>query len=181
MKSLTLAAIAALLGSASASWYSYSNIMYFGTYSFIEMDEAINFVYETTYFAGDGPYYGGAIFADLDDTKHYEEYGFRTYLNGDVGVTINIEEYWQVGFWGNADIFTIHPYRQAIWFTKVLAEIVSGNTPAFHLWAGGSYDIEFGSLYISYTEAASGGYEDLMYQFFGLGGGWWYYVSASTG
>lgn len=33
-------------------------------------------IYETNYYSGIGPYYSSNIFTSIDDTMHYEEYGF---------------------------------------------------------------------------------------------------------
>jgi hypothetical protein len=42
--------------------------------------------YTTFYEAGPGPYYEDTIFTACDDTYHYEEVGFETYMSPYAGL-----------------------------------------------------------------------------------------------
>jgi hypothetical protein len=97
----------------SVGWLNWGYQMYVDYYSF--------------HTAGEGPYYGTdvsgtAIYPNLLDQHHYEEYGvkFDTYGLGyiDVGVGPYPNDYWAIRVNLNFNLFEFSPYRQTVWFSR---------------------------------------------------------------
>ena len=89
--------------------------------------------YQTFYYAGVGPYheydkYENQIFIDmypdLDDTMHFEEYGFLMSLKGYASLSIWLGGYltnsafYYVSFNGEADVLSFVPWIQIFLFTR---------------------------------------------------------------
>lgn len=79
----------------------------------------------------------------------------------------------------NADILTIKPYRQTIWWTRFLGHLIDTGSFVAHAWVGGAYDFEFGSAYISWCETASISSIEL-FSALASNGPYWTQDSAST-
>ena len=74
---------------------------------------------------------------------------FTGYVALGFGDTNNADVDYYVEFDGTADVFTLVPYKQILFFTR-LTEASGG----LHAWVGGAYNFEIGSAYISYCESA---------------------------
>lgn len=116
----------------------------------------VNFDYFTTYRAGEGPYYdkdasNTPIYPALTAEEHYEEYGFEGQLYADVIFTTGIgsthtgaNEGWLGSMGLNVDVFTIKPYRQTVWWTRFIGNLIDTGSFTAHAWVGGAYDLQFG-------------------------------------
>jgi hypothetical protein len=123
-------------------------------------------MYETNYYAGVGPYYSSDIFTGIDDTMHYEEYGFDFQLYGTAEIDLyfgnyGVSDYYWFGAVAEADVAKLTPGKVCVWFQRPLAAMQSSGTASIHAWMGAGYDFEVGSAFVSYVEAASTGYSDL--------------------
>ena len=129
--------------------------------------------YQTTYYSGVGPYYSSAIFTAIDDTMHYEEYGFNFdfYATASIGMyfgdTASDSDYYYLSANAEADVLSVTPYKQVVWFQRPLANLETNGSPNPHAWIGGAYDVEIGDAYVYYEENAYTGVGDLW-----SGGAW---------
>ena len=127
----------------------------------------IPFDYYTFYYAGVGPYHEDInvinLYSDLTAAQHFEEYGAAIELYGKItfdfifGNVATPDYIFTVE--GEADIFTIVPYKQILFFTRI-QDVVSQGT-AFHGWMGGAYSVDVGSAFMSYCESSYTGSSDL--------------------
>lgn len=74
MRTIISAAIAALLSTVSIAQKGGNS---FGTSTYeCYWTYDVPLVYETNYYSGVGPYYDSTIYTSIDNSMHYEEYGF---------------------------------------------------------------------------------------------------------
>jgi hypothetical protein len=102
MKRLLASSLLATLASAS-TWYKWdaftdSTPINLGGHGFINYGYDFELEYYTFYRAGEGPYYGEdnsgtAIYSTMDDSFHYEEYGFSVDNWGIAYVDFSIGSY----------------------------------------------------------------------------------------
>jgi hypothetical protein len=158
----------------------------------------INFGYDnileyfSTYKAGEGPYYdtdnsGTDLYdGELTSAHHYEEYGWTithwvdAYFNFGIGTVPSNADVWTFEIHANIDTFSISPYRQILWFTRPLAGFIDNGIFDMEAWVGGSYDVSFGSAYMSYCEIAYTGHADLWPNIFSGANTWWMPTPAWT-
>jgi hypothetical protein len=179
MRTIISSAVAALLATATQAQV-YGNSFGTGTSYECYWSVDIPLQYETNYYSGVGPYYDDTIYTSIDDTMHYEEYGFDFSFYGvaefgcALGDVTTTSDYYYLNVIGEADVLKITPYKQTVWWTRPLAMQEQGNTAAVHAYVGGAYSVTTGNAYISYDENAGTGYGDLWT------GGQWTYLDAYT-
>jgi len=124
MKRILASTLLAL--TAQAAWYNQASTnLITSTYFDIDYDYNVALDYTSTYNAGEGPYYNSAIYTALDNTMHYEEYGFDTNLWAEFEIDFIVgNSRWEWDVILTADVFDYKPYRQTVWWTRFLAELV---------------------------------------------------------
>jgi hypothetical protein len=168
MRKIVSAAVAALLATGTSAWTgSTSGSIFSSTSMTLDWTLDVPLEYETNYYSGIGPYYSDNIFTDIDDTMHYEEYGFDFDFYAQVGIYFYMGDispdstYYFVAAFGEADVLQITPYKQTVWFQRPVAEMMAGGSSTPHMWVGGAYQVATGEAYLSYEENAYTGVGDL--------------------
>jgi hypothetical protein len=90
----------------------------------------------------------------MTDAHHYEEMQAYFNLYAEAGVGIAFWDQYRFDITWTVDVLQFSPYRQTFWFSRFLANMATGSSDPFELWAGGAYELSFGSAYISYCESA---------------------------
>jgi hypothetical protein len=70
---------------------------------------------------------------------------------GDVSTS---SDYYYLGTTARANIFSVIPFKQAIWFQRPLAEMENTGSSNPHTWIGGAYDAAIGDAFVYYDENA---------------------------
>ncbi len=166
MKTFVSAAVAALLAT-TATAQSGSGDFFTESWGAMVYAYDVPFTYETTYYSGIGPYYSDNIFTSIDDTMHFEEYGFvfNFYATASIGIifgdyTVN-EDVYNLIVEAEADVLSITPYKQVMWFQRPVSNMQENGVSEIHAWVGGAYQVATGEAFVSYTENAYTGIGDL--------------------
>ena len=163
MKSIAVAALLGLIKTASAAcagtWYANDCDTSFGGSFEIQYGWEVPLLYGTTYYAGKGPYDSDVVFTNIDDTMHFEEYGFTASLDIHAYSTFSFYDQssspvYQFTIGGHADVFDITPYKQVLWWQNFMEDLINSQSFATHVWVGGAYEVSFGAAYIYYVESA---------------------------
>lgn len=125
MKNIIASSLLALSASATTYWNTKSWVLDIGTWSSIQTAYNVNLKYYTTYEAGEGP--AGMFTWGIDNTQHYEAYGFTVDFRADLSfsfwfgadsTTETTNSNYIYVLTPTVDIFSITPYRQWVWWTK---------------------------------------------------------------
>ena len=172
MKSFVSGAVAALLATTTLA-QSGSGSLFDESWGSLIYAYDVPLTYETTYYSGIGPYYSDNIFTGIDDTMHYEEYGFlfSFYATGYIGMifgdTTAGTDVYNLIVEAEVDVLEITPYKQVVWFQRPVSNMMENGVSEIHAWVGAAYQVATGEAFMSYTESAYTGIGDLW-----TGGAW---------
>jgi len=78
------------------------------------------------------------------------------WLTINVGDNANTMDFWEMTLVFYANVFTLDPYRQTIWWTRLIADMFNDSPTgaAFELTIAGSYYFDIGTAGVAYCESA---------------------------
>jgi hypothetical protein len=166
MKALICTAMILGLANATNTWYNWKTTVA-GLPNWLAISVSYKFPlwYGTTYHSGEGPYYSKNLFTSIDKNMHYEELGFL--VNSSFAATIQFDigtplsEIYEYKFKANAELLTINPFRQVVYWSRPEAEMINNGAASQNTYVAGAYQIDIGHFFLKYCEGVSTGATNL--------------------